>query len=230
MNAFLSLLDKKITKVHAVSGPARKYLRVGSRPRAWRLEGSVRKAGNRVRISSQLVDAITGGHIWAERYDHELTDIFDLQDEVTQQIVSALAVNLTKQEEDRLAHRGTDNLIAYDYVLQGQECYYRFTREANVKAQEMFEKSIELDPRYAASYSWLGLVLLHRWTHGWSQDPQLVDRAFESAQRAIGLGLSVAYGIIKNHGGDISVSSEPGKGSIFVIKLPVIEENQEANT
>jgi adenylate cyclase len=151
------------------------------------LEGSVRKAGNRVRISAQLVDAITGGHLWAERYDRELTDIFDLQDEVTQEIVSALAINLTKLEEDRLARRGTDNLKAYDYALRGQESYYRFTKEANVEAQEMFEKSVELDSRYASAYSWLGLVLLHRWTHGWSQDPQLPDRAFESAQRAVGL-------------------------------------------
>jgi adenylate cyclase len=155
------------------------------------LEGSVRKAGNRVRISAQLVDAITGGHLWAERYDRELTDIFDLQDEVTQQIVSALAVNLTKLEEDHLARRGTDNLKAYDYALRAQESYYRFTKEANVEAQEMFEKSMELDPRYASAYSWLGLVLLHRWTHGWSQDPQLLDRAFESAQRALGLDESL---------------------------------------
>jgi len=155
------------------------------------LEGSVRKAGNRVRISAQLVDAATGGHLWAERYDRELRDIFDLQDEVTQQIVSALAVNLTKPEEDRLACRGTENLKAYDYALRGQESYHRFTKEANVEAQEMFEKSIELDPRYASAYSWMGLVFLHRWTHGWSQDPQLSDRAFESAQRALALDESL---------------------------------------
>jgi adenylate cyclase len=151
------------------------------------LEGSVRKAGNRVRISAQLVNANTGGHLWAERYDRELTDIFDLQDEVTREIVSALTVSLTKPEEDRLARRGTDNLKAYDYALRGLESYYRFTKEANVEAQEMFEKSSELDPRYASAYSRVGLVLLHRWTHGWSQDPQLLDRAFESAQKAIGL-------------------------------------------
>lgn len=155
------------------------------------LEGSVRKAGNRVRISAQLVDAITGGHLWAERYDRELTDIFDLQDEVTEQIVSALAINLTKPEEDRLARRGTDNLKAYDYALRGQESYYRSTKDANVEAQEMFEKSIELDPRYASACSWLALVLLHRWTQGWSQDFQLLDRAFESAQRALGLDESL---------------------------------------
>jgi len=162
------------------------------------LEGSVRKAGNRVRISAQLVDSITGGHIWAERYDRELTDIFDLQDEVTREIVSALAVNLTKGEEDRLARQGTDNLKAYDYALRGLESYYRFTKDANVEAQEMFEKSIELDPRYASAYSWLGLVLLHSWTHGWSQAPQSLDRAFELAQRAIELddSLPEAYRIL----------------------------------
>jgi adenylate cyclase len=151
------------------------------------LEGSVRKAGNRVRISAQLVDATTAGHLWAERYDRELTDIFDLQDAVTQQIVSALAVNLTKVQEDLLACRGTDNLEAYDYALRGQEDYYRFTKDANVEAEQMFQKSIELDPQYASAYSWLGLVLLHRWTHGWSQDPQLLDRAFELAKRALDL-------------------------------------------
>jgi adenylate cyclase len=151
------------------------------------LEGSVRKAGNRIRISAQLVDAITGGHLWAERYDRELKDIFDLQDEVTQKIITALAVNLTDLEIDRLARHGTDNLKAYDYALRGQESYHRFTKEANVEAQEMLEKSIQLDPRYASAYSWLGMVLLHRWTHGWSQDPRLTDRAFESAQRALGL-------------------------------------------
>jgi adenylate cyclase len=155
------------------------------------LEGSVRKAGNRVRISAQLIDAVTGGHLWAERYDRELTDIFDLQDEVTREIVSALAVNLTKVEEDRLARRGTANLKAYDYALRGQESYHRFTKDGYVEAQEMFEKSIELDPGYASAYSWLGLVLLHRWTHGWSQDPHLPDRVFELAQRAIGLDESL---------------------------------------
>ena len=98
------------------------------------VEGSVRKASNRIRISAQLVDAITGGHLWAERYDRELRDIFDLQDEVTQKIVAALAVNLTTGEENRLAYRGTDNLKAYDYALRGLDNYYRYTKEVNVQA------------------------------------------------------------------------------------------------
>jgi adenylate cyclase len=151
------------------------------------LEGSVRKAGNRVRITAQLVDARTGGHLWAERYDREQKDIFDLQDEVTQKIVSTLAVKLTKGEEDRLAGRYTDNLEAYDYALRGSEYYSRFTKEASAQAREMFQKAIQLDPDYALAYSRLGLTYLHEWTHGWSQDPQLLGRAFELAQKAIAL-------------------------------------------
>jgi len=151
------------------------------------LEGSVRKAGSRVRITAQLVDTRTGGHLWAERYDRELKDIFDLQDEVTQKIVSALAVKLTKGDEDRLAGRYTDNLEAYDYALRGAEYYSRFTKEASAQAREMFQKAIQLDPDYALAYSRLGLTYLHEWTHRWSQDPQLLERAFELAQKAIAL-------------------------------------------
>jgi adenylate cyclase len=151
------------------------------------VEGSVRKASNRIRISAQLVDAITGGHLWAERYDRELKDIFDLQDEVTQKIVAALAVNLTTGEKNRLACRGTDNLKAYDYALRGLGNYYRYTKEANAQAQEMFKKASDLDPEYALAYSWLGLALLHSWTQGWNPDSQTVEKAFGLAQKAITL-------------------------------------------
>src|SRR5262245_28741483 len=90
------------------------------------VEGSVRKAGNRVRINAQLVDATTGGHLWAERYDRELQDIFALQDEVTQKIVAALQVKLTKAEQEHLGRAPTDNLEAYDYSLRGWESLHGF--------------------------------------------------------------------------------------------------------
>ena len=151
------------------------------------LEGSVRKAGGRIRISAQLVDASTGGHLWAERYDRELKDVFDLQDEVTQKIVYALAPKLTRGEEDRLACRYTDNLEAYDCALRGLEYYLRSTKEAYAQAREMFRKALELDPDYALAYSRLGLTDLHEWTHGWTRDPQLLERAFKLAQKAIAL-------------------------------------------
>ena len=156
------------------------------------LEGSVRKVGNHVRITAQLVDAITGGHLWAERYDRELTDIFKLQDEVTREIVAALSLNLTKREEGRLVRRDTDNLAAYDHVLRGMEHHWRYTKDANAQAQVLFQKAIELDPGYALAYSWLGMTVLHSWTQGWNQDHRALAGAFELAQKAIALDDSLA--------------------------------------
>jgi adenylate cyclase len=162
------------------------------------LEGGVRKAAERVRITAQLVDATTGRHLWAERYDRDLEDIFKVQDEVTQKIVNALAIRLTRNEEDRLARRYTDNLEAYDYTLRGLDYYFRFTKEAYGPALKMFEKAIELDSAYALAYSWLGLTHLHGWTQGWNRDPQEVDLAFKLAQKAITLDdtLSEAHRIL----------------------------------
>ncbi|MBW1784946.1 MAG: hypothetical protein JRL30_29915, partial [Deltaproteobacteria bacterium] len=113
------------------------------------LEGSVRKASEKVRINAQLIDATTSGHLWAERYDRDLKDIFALQDEVTQKIVSALVVKLTGDEQKRLGHRGTDNLEAYDCTLRGLDYFFRVTKEANVHARQMFKRAIDLDPGYA---------------------------------------------------------------------------------
>ena len=119
------------------------------------LEGSVRKSGNRVRITAQLIDATTGGHLWAERFDRDLTDIFAVQDDVTQHIVGALALNLTEGEQQRLVTGQTDNLEAYDCFLRGREHHWRFTREQNSQARELFQKAIELDPKFASAYAFL---------------------------------------------------------------------------
>ncbi len=162
------------------------------------LEGSVRKAGSRVRITAQLVDTLTGGHLWAERYDRDLKDIFALQDEVTQKIVQSLAVRLTKREEDRLARKYTDNLEAYDLVLRGLEFYFRLTQEANVQARQIFQKVIDLDPQYALAHSRLGWTYLREWSLGWTQSPDSLERASELAQRAIALddSLSDAHALL----------------------------------
>jgi len=151
------------------------------------LEGSVRKAGDRVRINAQLIDATTGGHLWAERYDGNLEDVFALQDEVTQKIVAALAVALTEEEEDRLARKYTENVEAYDYFLRGLEYHFHTTKEMNIQARQMFEKAIDLDSEFAAAYAHLGWTHLREWALQWSQDPQCLDQAFELAQRAIAL-------------------------------------------
>lgn len=155
------------------------------------VEGSVQKAGDRVRINAQLVDATTGHHVWAERYDRELKDIFTLQDEVIQKIVFALKVKLTAEEQARFKRFPTDNLEAYDFFLRGAESFYRSTKEANAQARQMFEKALELDPQYAGAYAWLGWTYFYDWLFQWSLDPQNLERAFELAQRARALDDSV---------------------------------------
>lgn len=160
------------------------------------LEGSVRKAGDRVRITAQLVNADTGGHLWAERYDRDFEDIFALQDEVTGKIVSVLKVKLTAAEKERRSCKCkyTCDMEAYDYFLRGLKHFNRFTTEANIQAREMFEKAVDLDPKYALAHAMLGQTHLLEWTLGWSQDPHSVDRAFEWAQRALALDESLAEG------------------------------------
>jgi len=148
------------------------------------LEGSVRKAGGRVRITAQLVDARTGGHLWAERYDRDLEDIFALQDEVVQKIVAVLAVRLTEDEQDRLERRYTDNLEAYDHFLRGLECFHRFAREENSQARSMFQRAIDLDPAFAMAYGLLSLTHWLEWSFGWSQDLGCLEKAFELAHKA----------------------------------------------
>ncbi len=153
------------------------------------LEGSVRKALDRVRISAQLVDAATGGHLWAERYDRKLEDIFALQDEVTQEIVSVLAVKLTEGEKTRRACKCqyTCNTDAYDCFLRGLEYFRGLTKENNSLAREMFKKAVKMDPRYALAYTMLGHTYLAEWTLGWGWDIQTLERAFELAQKSIAL-------------------------------------------
>jgi adenylate cyclase len=151
------------------------------------LEGSVRKVANRVRITAQLVDATTGGHLWAERYDRDLKDIFAVQDEVTKNIVSAMAVKLTRDEADQLTRRYTKNVEAYEYALRGLEYHCMYTKKSNAYAQEMLLKAIELDPEYSLAYSRLALTYLHEWTQGWSQDSRSREQAFELAKKAIAM-------------------------------------------
>jgi len=158
------------------------------------LEGSVRKAGKRVRITAQLVDAGTGGHLWAERYDRDLKDIFALQDEVTRKIVSALAVKLTEDEGNRIVRKGTDSLEAYDYTLRGMWYLSVITKEANDRAREMFEKATALDPSYALACSLLGRTYLVEWTFGWSQKLQSLEQAYEFAQKTVSLDDLLPWG------------------------------------
>lgn len=149
------------------------------------LEGSVRKAGNRVRITAQLVDGADGGHVWAERFDRELTDIFAVQDEVTQQIVAALSLKLTRDEQQRLAHKGTENVEAYDFYLRGRDHYMRIRRLENLEARRLFERAIELDPNFAEAVAGVAITHNAEAINGWSEDrDRSLGLAYEFAQRA----------------------------------------------
>ena len=138
------------------------------------LEGSVRKAGNRVRITAQLIDGSSGGHLWAERYDRDLTDIFAVQDDVTQQIVAALKVKLSKAEKSRIVDGGTRNVDAHDLFLRGREWIYgsKKDREMFDQSTGCFRRAIEFDPNYAAPYAGLGLVYLLDHQNHWSDAPE----------------------------------------------------------
>src|SRR5215510_678851 len=115
------------------------------------LEGSVRKSDTQVRNTAQLVDAVQGQHLWSERYDRPLQEIFAVQDEIRQQIVFALKVKLTPEEQARFKTAPTNNLEAYDYYLRGWQLWSRLTKETNTQARQMFEKALELDPQYAGA-------------------------------------------------------------------------------
>ena len=152
------------------------------------LEGSIRKAGNRVRITAQLIDAGSGGHLWAERFDRELTDIFATQDEVVEKIVAALAVNLTQGEAQRLRRRGTASVEAYETWLRARELLSRSTREAIAQAKAMYRRAIEIDPNFAAPHAGLSLATISDYVSDWAADPEeALDEAERWARRALEL-------------------------------------------
>jgi adenylate cyclase len=161
------------------------------------LEGSVRKAGEQVRVTAQLIDGTTGGHVWSTRYDRPLTDIFAVQDEIVQQLVATLRVEMQEAERERVRRIPTENLTAYDALLRGMEDWLRSTKEANAHARQMFEKAVELDPMYAAAYAGLGATYINDFVFQWNPDPQNLERGFVLAQQALALDTSLpaAHGL-----------------------------------
>lgn len=151
------------------------------------VEGSVQKAGDRVRINTQLIDTTTGGQVWAARYDRELQNVFAVQDEIAQKIVQALAVKLTRGEQARLARKETNNVEAYEAFWRGEDSLLYRTQETNLQAQQLYERALELDPQYAAAYAGLAHALGLAVEWGWNRDPQTLERAVELAQKALTL-------------------------------------------
>jgi TolB-like protein/cytochrome c-type biogenesis protein CcmH/NrfG len=152
------------------------------------LEGSVQKAGERVRINAQLVDGLTGLHIWAERYDRKISDIFALQDDITNQVVTALEVKLTEGEAARVSRRQTDNTEAYELFRRGLEHQRRATKTDNDQARRLFEKAVAVDPSFADAWCFLGYTHQEDWYFGWSENAtQSLEQATTLAQKAIAL-------------------------------------------
>ena len=152
---------------------------------AYVLEGSVRKAGTRVRITAQLLDTSNGAHVWAERYDRELEDIFAIQDEITEIIVATLPGRLEALDLERAKRKATENMAAYDYLLRGKDHHHRVTKEDNALALEMLDKTIELDPSFAQAYAWRACTLGQAWSRGFIEDPDWAwNQIGESLERA----------------------------------------------
>ena len=151
------------------------------------VEGSVRKAGQRVRVTAQLIDASIGHHLWADRYDRDLSDIFALQDEITREIVTAVDVELTEGDQIRVWREGAGDMIAYEYFSKGRDYFSRITPKAISQAQQEFEKALSLNPRFAAAHAYVG------WNYAvggvwWSNDR---EKAFRAARAAAQAALSV---------------------------------------
>lgn len=152
------------------------------------IEGSVRKAGGRVRVTVQLIDAETDRHIWAERYDRELQDIFAIQDEMTRAIVATLPGRVEAAAHDRTKRKPTENMRAYECVLAAKLLHHRSAREDNAQAQILLNRALVMDPNYAHAHAWKACVLGQCWTYGWCADR---DATFEQVAAELEIALAL---------------------------------------
>jgi len=180
------------------------------------LEGSVRKAGNRVRITGQLVDTTTGANLWGDRFEGGLEDIFELQDQVTASVVGAIAPKLEQAEMARSKRKPTENLDAYDYYLRGMAALFKWTKEANQEALDCFNRAIENDRTFASAYGMAARCMAQRKTSGWmiaeseiSQTAELVSRAADQGRDdAVALcsaGFALGYVVGDIEGGNAMI-------------------------
>ena len=152
------------------------------------LEGSVRRAGNKVRITGQLIEASTGTHLWADHFDGPLEDIFDLQDRVTMSVIGAIVPQLERAEIARAQRKPTESLQAHDYYLRALASFYRFTREANIEALKLTQTANNLDPDFAAPFALGANCFFQRWAFGWSGvGAEDITKARRLARRALEL-------------------------------------------
>ena len=158
------------------------------------LEGSVRSSGERVRITAQLIDGTTGQHLWAERYDRHLNDIFAIQDDITLRIVIALQVKLTEGEQARLVSKSTKNLETYIKLLQGRKHFFEFTKDGFLLARQKYEEAIDLEPEYAPAHGGLAAAYTVPLWFGWGDSPEkAISKAIEHTQKCLSLDDTDAF-------------------------------------
>jgi adenylate cyclase len=184
------------------------------------LEGSVRRSGNRVRINAQLINGVDGGHIWAERYDREMQDIFAVQDEVTLEIVAALRVELTPLEEGRLEGRSKVNPAALDHLYRGRSCLLKFTPDALNESRAMFERAIDIDPDIAEAYAMLSVILCTEYFNDWNNaGTDSLNRVLALAQKACEVDendaiVQFALSLCQTWRGDLDAAQRAGERAI----------------
>ncbi|WP_249791359.1 adenylate/guanylate cyclase domain-containing protein [Bradyrhizobium sp. SRL28] len=191
------------------------------------LEGSVRKAANRVRITGQLVDTATGAHLWAERFDGGLSDVFDLQDQVTESVVGAIAPAVEKAEIERAKRKPTESLDAYALYLRGLAGFYQFAnRQANNEALRLFNRAIELDPDFASAYGRAAFCYVTAQTNGWiSVTPSEIAEVTRLAQRAVELGKDDAIALAAGGYALVAVVRDLEVGAGLVDRALVLNSN-----
>ena len=194
------------------------------------LEGSVRRGGNRMRITAQLIEAATGRHLWAQRYDREIGDIFALQDEITKEVVSALQIELTEGEQARLAARGTENLEAWQLTFQARTLVHEHHQDGVHKARGLIEQALRLDEKYALAW---GVLAAAHWTQalneGWSASREgSLELAIEASDRSLALDPSNAGSLAMR--GLILLSYRDFDEALALVEKALFSAHSQANT
>jgi TolB-like protein len=190
------------------------------------LEGSVRKSANRVRITGQLIDASTGAHIWADRFDGALDDIFDLQDQVTATVVAAISPKMEQAEIQRAKRKPTANLNAYDYFLHGMATVHELTKEATNEALQLFCKAIEIDRDFASAYGMATWCYVQRKANRWVTDlSQEAAEATRVARKAVSLGSDDAVALSRGGYALAYIGGDLDAGDVFINRALVLNPN-----
>jgi adenylate cyclase len=190
------------------------------------LEGSVRKSGDRVRITGQMIDAFTGTHLWADRFDGALQDIFDLQDRVTAKVIGEIAPRLEQVEIERAKRKQTENLDAYDYYLRALSSLHEWTSESNVEALRLFYHAIKLDPSFASAYGLAAMCSTWRKVNGWITDPtQEFAEAERLGRRAVELGPDDAVALSGGGYALVFVAHDLNDGPAFIERALALNPN-----